>query len=348
MSIANEMKRLAMAFFVLVVASIIALPAVAWGDGVDYRFTGYSSDDLASGKTGTVEMKFPENRPDGLTVDLYRVADVSVDGFTFTSDFKPYVADIEWLKESSSTELDGDWSVVAETLIAHAQADGIKPYKTTKAKDRVASFADLPLGLYMVKTRNVTVDGSTYTFSPAITALPLPASAKTDTLYTVTLDPKGSVAGADRRTMKIVKHWVEAKGSNAASKVKSIEVQLLRDGTKWGDPVTLSADNNWTYEWEDTEGSHEWSASEKAINGSTVVWSRKVTLSEDNTIVLTNTEVSEDTPPGGGNKTPGGGNWSIPQTGQPWWPIPLFLIGSMVSFALARFVSVRRRENESL
>ncbi len=323
---------------------VLVAPTTAKADGVDFAYGGYSAEDLQDGATGSFSIDYDNDALDGVQVDLYRVADVSVQGFTFTSDFKPYVNDIEWLKDAGASINDSDWDVVAETFAAHALADGLTPMRTGTLVDGRVTFEDLPAGLYMIRAHSTTIDGYVYTFSPSIEALPRPSTDGGSASYEVTAEPKYSTRRVEVRTMRIVKHWVPVEGSNAVASVTSITVQILRDGVAWGDPIELSDANDWSYSWEDTEGTHEWSASETAINGSSVVWSRQVALTADNTIVLTNTEVNENppTPPTTPDKPGTPTKTNLPQTGETWSIVPILLIAAFFSLGLSRFLATRR------
>lgn len=50
-------------------------------------------------------------------------------------------------------------------------------------------------------------------------------------------------------SLTVTKAW-EDNGNQDGKRPASVQVQLYADGTASGDPVTLNADNNWTYTWE--------------------------------------------------------------------------------------------------
>ncbi|MDY3233725.1 MAG: Cna B-type domain-containing protein, partial [Erysipelotrichaceae bacterium] len=60
--------------------------------------------------------------------------------------------------------------------------------------------------------------------------------------------------------VKVSKLWA-GDGEGTARPV-SIQVQLVHDGTSYGDPVTLDASNNWSYTWKDLPDEGNWNVSE--------------------------------------------------------------------------------------
>lgn len=101
---------------------------------------------------------------------------------------------------------------------------------------------------------------------------------------------------------------------------------MLR-GDQIYDTVSLSADNNWRYEWTDLDGSYEWTVVEKETEGYTVEVSR-----ESDTYVITNT-YDEPTPTVQEKTT-------LPQTGQLWWPVPVLTAAGLILIVIGL---VRRR-----
>jgi hypothetical protein len=88
-------------------------------------------------------------------------------------------------------------------------------------------------------------------------------------------------------------------------------VQLLQNGNLY-DTVILSKENDWSYEWKNLPSDFNWTVVEKKIpNGYFLSVDKK-----KNGIILTNRYKEPPPPPEEG----------IPQTGQLWWPVPLFLV----------------------
>ena len=84
------------------------------------------------------------------------------------------------------------------------------------------------------------------------------------------------------------------------------------------DTVSLTAENNWRYVWDELDAGCRWEVVEKECPGYTV----KVEKSGV-TFTLTNTHVPSETPPK--KPDPAAPKPRLPQTGQLWWPVPLLL-----------------------
>ena len=110
------------------------------------------------------------------------------------------------------------------------------------------------------------------------------------------------------------KVWDDAGKENV--RPAEVSVQLLRDGRVY-DTVALNAGNNWRYTWSDLDDSYSWTVVEQECEDYTVRIERNGI-----TFVITNTYVKEipDNPTPTEPTKPG-----LPQTGQPWWPVPLLL-----------------------
>ena len=120
-------------------------------------------------------------------------------------------------------------------------------------------------------------------------------------------------------TTSLTVNKVWAGDENYSARPSSIKVQLYRNGNAEGDPVTLSADNNWTYTWDKLEKSDSvvWSADEVTVPTG---YLEKAESNGSTGITITNTYNSTTTVvPGGGTpsvttSTSGSGG-STSQTG---------------------------------
>ena len=65
----------------------------------------------------------------------------------------------------------------------------------------------------------------------------------------------------------------------------SIEVQLYKDGEAYGEPVELTAEDEWTYTWEKLDADFEWSADEVEVPEGYV---KVETVQEDKVVTITN------------------------------------------------------------
>lgn len=124
-------------------------------------------------------------------------------------------------------------------------------------------------------------------------------------------------SAVDRITeLYVQKIWVDE--GNEENRPHSITVKLLCDG-KVFDTVLLGEETGWQYHWTGLDRDHSWS------------------VKEDNVPAGYYAEIRED------------GVWfyivntykTIPQTGQLWWPVPVFVCLGLMCFAVA----VIRRKN---
>ncbi|MBR2283385.1 MAG: Cna B-type domain-containing protein [Ruminococcus sp.] len=159
----------------------------------------------------------------------------------------------------------------------------------------------------------------------------------------------------------------------------SITVERYRDNSYY-DEIELSEDNDWTYEWEDTE-EHIWFVYEKVIpDGYTVSYkenytqyliintyegetsstteTQTTTTITETTAVDTQTTASLDstdkavtsksstvktttTPP---PSTAALTTEKAPQTGQLWWPVPALVVGGLLCFGIG--FTIRKKNDE--
>lgn len=217
-----------------------------------------------------------------------------------------------------------DWATMAETVYGKLLVDEIAPAargKTNLKGELVLS--KLTAGLYLLAGAPITNEGYIYTAKPFFLTLP---SVNSDNAweYNVTVNPSVSRQTAppeevvSRRVMMV---WQNDEG---LSRPKQITVRLLCNGMVY-DAQTLSADNNWSYEWDNLDASCEWSLVEENVPSNYTV---DVKL-EDTTFIVMNSY----TPP---NEQPG-----VLQSGQ-WWIA--FLVGGicMLFIAAGVFLSARK------
>lgn len=63
-------------------------------------------------------------------------------------------------------------------------------------------------------------------------------------------------------TLTVNKVWASDK---ASSRPKSVNMQLYRDGSAYGAPVQLDANNNWSYTWKDLDKNYKWTVDEPTV-----------------------------------------------------------------------------------
>lgn len=243
--------------------------------------------------------------------DIYKVADVDAYArMTLTDRFSGYPIAFDGLDQS-------DWDVLASTLKGYvwkdaltADADGV-----TDAEGKMQ--VTLKPGLYLVVGYRRTIGDTTYSASPFLVFLPGSDTDQNIWDYAVTAQPKADGEKnptddpSDKQiSRKVLKIWDDANKEN--SRPQEITIHLMCDGKVY-DTVTLNAENNWRYTWDNLERGHEWLVTEDAVTG----YTQSVTQ-EGITFTVKNT-VKPETPSDPTNPS----DPSLPQTGLLWWPVLL-------------------------
>ncbi|QQK78096.1 Cna B-type domain-containing protein [Salicibibacter cibarius] len=99
----------------------------------------------------------------------------------------------------------------------------------------------------------------------------------------------------EETAVTVTKNWDDANNQDGI-RPESIEVQLTADGEAYGDPVELSADNDWTYTWDGLDAK----AAGEAIDYSVVELTEseyEASVNDDNhgNIIITNAYTPEET-----------------------------------------------------
>lgn len=256
---------------------------------------------------------------------LYRVADVTENvEFTLTDDFKDSGLSVE--------QMDTDtWQNVADTLADYIDKNpSIQPFDSgkTDASGELhfpTGQTVMKAGLYLVMGDQLQSGETVYTPAHSLVCLPDLNTAGEwieDRVVYPKLDKTGTVV--DRKVMKI---WKD--DGYTSKRPDKIEVNLLHDG-KLYETVTLSAENQWQYTWQNLSALGEWTAEEKNIpSGYTA------SVQADGTgFIITNTYTPPATPP---NTPP-----HLPQTGVLWWPVPILAVAGLALFMLGW---LRRQKN---
>lgn len=274
----------------------------------------------------TIIYRDKETPLEGAAFSLYRVATMDEDGrFTPEAPFDKY--NLTWSDPSEIA-----WTALATTLEGYILRDDIVPSDSwVTDEEGIVSFptpnGKLEQGLYLVLGRRHTQDGYAYETSPFLIHLPTQSEESGEWVYHTELYPKheSTPDGSEEPlTRKVLKVWADDGFEN--QRPREIQVQLLRDGEPYGEPVTLSAENNWRHTWEELDADAHWTIVETEEKGYTVAVTQAGV-----TFIVTNT-YSGVTPPPSPTPTPPPPNNpppKIPQTGQLWWPIPILILAGM-------------------
>ena len=178
-------------------------------------------------------------------VRLYRIAEVSADfQYTLTTPFAHSGLILNGIRTN------GEWNVIRSTLETLILADGIEPDATATTDEAgLASFQDLPTGLYLALVDPIHLDALHCIFDSALIALP---GLGEDGLwqYEVAVKAKGEalppIEPDEELQLKVLKLWKGDEGQS--TRPDAIQVEIFRDNTLY-ETVTLSADTGWSYTW---------------------------------------------------------------------------------------------------
>ena len=212
----------------------------------------------------TDSLKVNQTR-NGMHVHLYKIADQSDDGYTYTDAFG----------DAKETSIDLNNLKNTEDVLQAAQTfKGLAASKIGTdliATGNVLYFPSLTKGVYLLLIDNYTSGDTTYSYLPLLIAFP-ETNEVALTKYSSTTIHKYS----------LVKHW-----NGGRNYPKSIQVDLY-NGKKLEKTLTLSKENNYAYSWTTTENK-DYSIKEHQVQG----YSSSVDVSESNdtqSFILTNTK----------------------------------------------------------
>ena len=266
----------------------------------------------AASQTGSITVHFTiHDAPvSGASFSAYRVADAD-DAGSLTP-VPPYSGYPVALKSTA-------WKDLADTYAGYTRRDQLTASASGVTDENgELTFSGLTPGLYLILGDRVVFDGGSYQPAPLLVDIPDRSDTplRFDVFAEVKIEIKPPVGTFVTR--KVLKIW-DDKGSESA-RPKEVTVQLLCDGKVY-DTVTLNADNEWRYTWEELDDAYDWQVVEKELSDYTVRVGRSGA-----TFTVTNTRVTPVTPVTPGKPTP---KPTLPQTGQLWWPVPLLLLAGL-------------------
>ena len=222
---------------------------------------------------------------------------------------------------SVDTDFNGvlDHSVLSDTLYKKVLAEGIKADAVVESDEYGSALFDgstLEVGLYLITSEKITMDGKVYSMCPFMVTLPYKYDG--GTAYNVFASAKfDAVPAVD--VYAVSKIWDDDGSEN--KRPEKIDIVLYCDGEVY-DEISLPHDGSWRYEWHDLPSEHTWWVEEKSIAD------YKSTIEKNGTsFVITNKYIGP---------TP---DEDVPATGQLWWPVPILICAGL--FLVSRGV-VRR------
>ena len=272
---------------------------------------------------------------ENLEVSLYQVASLKNDG---TFELLPELA-----KCSVSTEKmlsSAEQKNAASTLEAFLAANQIKPKaKALTDKKGDVLFENLQPGLYFVQGIVTEKNGVSYEFRNLFIPLPI-MNADGSLTYEIKAKPKYELY-AQKADYKVVKLWKDQ--GYKEKRPKEIQVEIFKDGSLER-TVVLNADNDWSYQWEDSEGKGKWTVSEKNPGKDYKV----EILSKENVFQIINTYEKEDPSQKEPPKTPDKEKVppSMPKTGDEA-PVLLYVMVLCISGCMLLVIGNFRKRKKS-
>lgn len=303
----NTNKRNLSALLALVLALLLALPA------------------MAAGSAGLTIYHEREN----VRFDLYHVAVASDAGWQPTDDFAAYPVTLP--DEDSPA---ADWRAAAETLAAYVAQDTPIPAASGRVASGSVQFGALEEGLYLAIGETVRQNDTLY--------IPVPVLIHVQGDTAVTIKAEETAVTPEPAEYTVAKVW--QGGENA--RPLSVTVQLLCDGQP-DRTVTLNALNGWRYTWTSEPGHLWQVAEQNVPDGFAVAVEQDglaftVTNTWQQPGQPEQPGQTGSTPVPGTPSTGG----TLPQTGQLWWPVPLLVILGVICVGVGRFRARRKRKHD--
>jgi len=243
------------------------------------------------------------NPMEGAQIRLYKVALLDNNSFVYTSEFTGCDASLDDVKEKETADL----------IYEYAITNMLTYDSSVSTSSGFVSFTDLDLGVYLVCQSN-SVSGFEEIAPFMVT---VPNYIDGHTVYDVDASPKTVVT--ETVNASVTKIW----NDDGESRPSSITV-ALKKGNSVVDEVTLSAENNWKYEWSNLSYSDSYSVIEVNVPKGYIATYRHEGLDF----------IIENTP-------------KLPQTGQLNWPVPVMATAGVFFVILGIFVGMKKDEKET-
>ena len=201
----------------------------------------FALEAYAEGESGSisVEARYEKQALPGMEFTLYKVADMDGEGtITYTAPVKSLpIAHPAKVGELS----DAEWLSFTSTLVQYL--DKLSPAESgeTDEKGDLHYSGSYPLGLYLIVGKKLTLEGKTYTASPALVKMPTRNTETGEMDYALSVKPKLTVEG-EKKIIQVTKRWDDELATQ--TRPQKITVQLLKNG-KVEQTAELSAPN-WT------------------------------------------------------------------------------------------------------
>ncbi len=328
----------------------------------------------AASDSGSVELicKLEDKAVVGLTMNVYRIGELSHDSIELQDDFADYPV---FIPELTSTALQD----AAYTLENYAVLDDVQPVDTQVAySSGKITFTGLQDGVYLIAGERLS--SGRYIYTPIPMLIEVKDGERVTSYAKISKSDKPTLDAAVYRVKKV---W-QYDDSYIQLRPVRIQVEIYRDNVLV-ETVELNDKNNWTYDWTG-DTSAVWRVKEIYIQGDYKVVYRnnetqyvlvnnrdiknyttatttstttstttdatttsRPTITSDTTDITTTTSqpiVTETTTSAATTKTVTTAGSTVitattttkpgklPQTGQLWWPVPVCGAGGLILFTV--------------
>jgi len=236
--------------------------------------------------TLTVVLEYDNEPLPGIRIAICRVADVRENNGSINFDtvaaFVGAGADFSNLGTAERN------LAQAAILDAYAAAHNIGRSVATTNSAGGATFENLPAGLYLVAQDDA--ENSEYSMAPYLVMVPNMDADTRVTDNNVVSHPKTGPTKRDGETISVSVYKLWIGGCNHPS---SVQVQLYRNGTPHGSPVTLNAGNYWSHTWDNLDPDDTWTVDEPNVPAG---YTKTVSGCARNGFIITNAKNPDGTP----------------------------------------------------
>ena len=261
-----------------------------------------------SGKISILLEDKDNNKIEGITVHICKIADMNSTGYYPSKNFENSGISISGIINSPTES-------TAKDITDYISDNNIESTSAVTENGK-AAFSDLDLGIWLVFCEE---DGK-YTFNPYFVFLPYESGGKL--YYEITSSPKAEDSNPNLINVYVIKKWDD--NNNAAKKrPESVTIELL-DGEKVIFSAVLNEQNGWAHTFTNVSKDGNYSVKEKKIENYTAKYNGDVS----NGFIVTNFYNGE----------------KLPQTGQLWLPIVIISVAG-IAFVLLGIIELGARKN---
>lgn len=296
------------------------------------------SQTVMAASTGTITFTYQQ---ENVNFRIYKVGEIDLNGDSvLTGQFAGFSVDLTDANAAQTLES----LVVNDTTLTFLEEKATDVNKQVKFEN-----LDNDNDIYLICGDSVKIGYDKYIPVPVLVTLPTESGGY---LYTdIEVQDKCEIKDVSPKDISIVIVWKDQGLEN--QRPPEIIIQLKKDGVVV-EEVVLNENNNWTHEWEDLDGEHEWTVVEKEIPPEYGISIRK----EGDTYIIEHDRAPEPTPPAStptdtptnatspGTTVPPSSTapGELPRTGQLWWPVFALVFGGLLFMVVGLLFKRTERE----